>query len=82
MTKQRKIKLSSIQDAKKFVALANECDFDINVRFNHFIIDAKSILGVLSLDLAKALTVEFDGEDRMFEDFMDTMSVDNKVAVA
>lgn len=82
MTKQRKIKLSSIQDAKKFVALANECDFDINVRFNHFIIDAKSILGVLSLDLAKALIVEFDGEDRMFEDFMDTMSVDNKVAVA
>ena len=82
MTKQRKIKLSSILDAKKFVALANECDFDINVRFNHFIIDAKSILGVLSLDLAKALIVEFDGEDRMFEDFMDTMSVDNKVAVA
>ena len=82
MTKQRKIKLSTIQDAKKFVALANECDFDINVRFNHFIIDAKSILGVLSLDLAKAITVEFDGDDRMFEDFMDTMSVDNKVAVA
>lgn len=81
MTKQRKIKLSTIQDAKKFVALANECDFDINVRFNHFIIDAKSILGVLSLDLAKAITVEFDGDDRMFEDFMDTMSVD-KVAVA
>jgi len=80
MTKQRKIKLSTIQDAKRFVALANECDFDINVRFNHFIIDAKSILGVLSLDLAKALTVEFDGEDRMFEEFMDTMSVEAAVA--
>ncbi|MBQ6834050.1 MAG: HPr family phosphocarrier protein [Lachnospiraceae bacterium] len=82
MTKQKKIKLDTIQDAKKFVALANECDFDVNVRFNHFIIDAKSILGVLSLDLAKAFTVEYDGEERMFEDFMDTMSADRKVAVA
>ena len=59
MTKQRKIKLSSIQDAKKFVALANECDFDINVRFNHFIIDAKSILGVMGLDFNSTLTVKF-----------------------
>lgn len=80
MTKQRKIKLDTIHDAKKFVALANECDFDINVRFNHFIIDAKSILGVLSLDLAKVLTVEYDGEDFMFEGFMENKNAAHVVA--
>ena len=32
---------------------------------------AKSILGVLSLDLTKVLTVEFDGENKEFEDFLE-----------
>ena len=68
MMKQRKIKLSSAADAKEFVRRAVECDFDVDVFYNRVIIDAKSILGVLSLDLTKELTVEFDGENREFED--------------
>lgn len=71
MAKQRKIRISSLQEVKEFVELANECDFEINVHYNHIIIDAKSILGVLSMDLTKTLTVEYDGEDSMFEAYMD-----------
>ena len=70
MMKQRKIKLSSAADAKEFVRRAVECDFDVDVFYNRLIIDAKSILGVLSLDLTKELTVEFDGENREFEEFL------------
>ena len=71
MTKQRRIKISSIAEAKEFVARAAECDFDINVFYNRVIIDAKSVLGVLSLDFTKVLTVEFSGEDKKFEEFLD-----------
>ncbi len=34
-----------------------DVDFDIDIFYNRVIIDAKSILGVLSMDLSQALTV-------------------------
>lgn len=71
MMKQRKIKISSIAEAKDFVSRAGSCAFDINIFYNRVIIDAKSILGVLSLDLTKVLTVEYDGEDRELEKFLE-----------
>ena len=45
---QRKIRISTIAEAKDFVARASECDFDINIFYNRVIIDAKSILGAVS----------------------------------
>ena len=39
------------EDVKHFVDVASKCDFDIDIFYNHFIIDAKSILGILSMDL-------------------------------
>ena len=39
---------------------------DIDVFYNRIIIDAKSILGLLSLDLTKTLTVKCYGEDEDF----------------
>ncbi len=67
MKRQRKIKLTTIMDVKEFVTVAGECDFDVNIFYNHVVVDAKSVLGVLSLDLSKVLTVEYDGEDSVFE---------------
>ena len=78
--KQKKIMLPSIAAAKKFVQEAEKCDFDINVFYNRIIIDAKSLLGVLSLDLTRVLTVEYNGEDEAFEEFLGTM--EKYVAVA
>lgn len=68
--KQYKIMLPSVADAKEFVAAAAKCDFDIDVYYNRVTIDAKSILGVLSLDLTRVLTVAFNGENEDFEEFL------------
>lgn len=70
--KQRKIMLSTIDDAKAFVLAATKCDFDVDVYYNRVVIDAKSILGVLSLDLTRVLTVEFNGDNEEFEEFLST----------
>ena len=70
MMKQKIIRLSPVADAKQFVRRAVECDLDVVVFYNRVIIDAKSILGVLSLDLTKELTVEYDGENQEFEEFL------------
>ena len=61
--KEKKILLTSIEEAKRFVTEASRCDFDVDVFYNRFTIDAKSILGVLSLDLARVLTVQMNGEN-------------------
>ena len=44
------IKLQDIDGAKEFVRAAVNCDFDIDVYYNRIALDAKSILGILSLD--------------------------------
>ena len=66
------IMLRAIDDVKAFVILANQCDFDIDVYYNRTIIDAKSILGVLSLDLSRELTVEYSGSTPQLEAFLDS----------
>lgn len=62
-----KIKLSETAQAVDFVKSAGKCDFDIDVFYNRVIIDAKSIIGVLSLDFSKILTVRCAGRDEQFE---------------
>ena len=54
--------------------MASQCDFDIDVFYNRVIIDAKSMLGVLSLDLTKTLTVKYGGRDMKFEDVLSKYS--------
>lgn len=82
MKTQKKIKLTSIMDVKEFVTVAGDCDFDINIFYNRVVIDAKSILGVLSLDLSKALTVEYEGYDRALEEILDAKDAAKITAVA
>ena len=61
-----KIKLNATEEVQEFVNAATRCDFDVDVYYNRFLIDAKSILGVLSLDLTKVLTVDCHGESKEF----------------
>ena len=80
--KQKRIVLPTIEMAKEFVKEASKCDFDIDVFYNRVVIDAKSILGVLSLDLTRALTVQYSGENQEFEAYLETLSPDQAAVVA
>lgn len=68
---ERKIKLSGADAVKEFVNMAGQCDFDVDVFYNRFIIDAKSILGVFSMDLDKVLTVKYGGKNPEFENVLE-----------
>ena len=59
-----------VDEVKDFVAAATRCDFDIDISYNRFVVDAKSIVGVLGLDLNLILTVSYNGYDQEFEDYM------------
>ncbi len=67
------VKLSGIDEAKEFVKRASECNFDVDLCYNKVVIDAKSILGVMSLDLRKILTVKMNGRDETFENWLEEL---------
>ena len=67
---EKKIKLTEYEEVKEFVHAAEKCDFDIDVSYNRIIIDAKSMLGVLSLDLSRELTVKYGGKNNAFENVL------------
>ena len=56
------VSLSSIDAVKRFVGIANEYDFTINLVSDKYRIDAKSIMSVFSLDLSQPIVVEIEGE--------------------
>ena len=69
------IRLNGPDDVRDFVAKASKCNFDIDIFYNRFIIDAKSLLGVLSMDLTKVLSVSCRGYDVEFENTLKKYSV-------
>ena len=66
----KKIRLNATEDVKEFVKAASKCDFDVDISYNRILIDAKSILGILSMDLTRVLTVTCHGEDHEFDRFL------------
>ena len=63
--KETRIRLN-MDDVHDFVKAATKCDFDIDVYFNRIALDAKSLLGILSLDLRSKLRVCYSGENAGF----------------
>ncbi len=63
---KKEIRLSK-ETVGEFVNAANKCDFDIDICYNRVIVDAKSIMGVFSLDLSHKLTVSYQEKDDVFE---------------
>ena len=61
-----KIRLNATADVQEFVRAAEKCDFDIDIQYDSTIVDAKSILGILSLDHRNTLTVKYDGNKENF----------------
>jgi phosphocarrier protein HPr len=55
-----KIHLSNIDEVKKFVSFVSSFPFEVNLCTDKYKIDAKSIMGVFSLDLSEPITVEVD----------------------
>ena len=53
--------LDKITDIRDFVNLASKCRDDVTIGSGRFKVDAKSIMGLFSLDLSKPLKVEFYG---------------------
>lgn len=61
--KSVQILLKEAQNIKSFVSIINKYPFDIDLRSGRYVVDAKSILGIFSLDLSKPITMEIYCDD-------------------
>ena len=65
--KNAMIRLSSIQDVRNFVAIVTKYNIDIDLSSGRYVVDAKSIMGIFSLDLLNPITLSAHTNDEAEE---------------
>lgn len=55
--------LGTINDVKEFVNIVTQYDFDVDLISGRYAVDAKSIMGIFSLDLSKPIRLDIHSED-------------------
>lgn len=58
-----KISLNSIDKVKSFVNTISQYSFDFDLISGRYVIDAKSIMGIFSLDLSKPIDLAIHAEE-------------------
>lgn len=57
------IRLSTIEDVRNFVNEVTRCEFDVDLASGRYIVDAKSIMGIFSLDLLNPIRMTVHSDD-------------------
>ena len=57
------ILLNTINDVKVFVNMVSKYDLDVDLISGRYAVDAKSIMGIFSLDLSKPIKVEIHSDN-------------------
>ena len=61
--KSVQISLQMASQVKTFVSIVQKYAYEIDLRSDRYVVDAKSILGIFSLDLSKPISVEIHATD-------------------
>ena len=57
------IKIDTIEKVKDFVNKVNTLQGDLDLKSDRYTVDAKSIMGIFSLDLSKELTLVYSNSE-------------------
>lgn len=58
------IRLTMMTDhVKNFVSLVNRYPYDMDLRSGRYVVDAKSILGIFSIDLSRPIRMDIYSDD-------------------
>ena len=66
------ISLNSIDKVKSFVNAITQYEYDFDLISGRYVIDAKSIMGIFSLDLSKPIDLAIHAENNM-DEIMETL---------
>ena len=68
-----KISLNSIDKVKSFVNEITKYDYDFDLVSGRYVIDAKSIMGIYSLDLSKSIDLNIHADDSEIDKILETL---------
>lgn len=68
-----KVLLDSIEKVKDFVRTTSQFESDLDLISGKYVIDAKSILGLFSLNLSEPLTLKIEGPDSEVERILEAL---------
>ena len=68
------ISLNSIDKVKSFVNEITKFDNDFDLVSGRYVIDAKSIMGIFSLDLSKPIELNIHANEASIEDIMEVVN--------
>ena len=58
-----KVILGTMQNARKLVSIAESVPYDAELCSGRYVVDAKSILGIFSIDLSRPITMTIYSDD-------------------
>lgn len=67
------ISLNSIDKVKSFVNDISKFEYDFDLVSGRYVIDAKSIMGIFSLDLSKPITLNIHADNANIDSIMTTL---------
>ena len=69
------VKIVSMQDADRFNKICSKYDCDMDLQNDKYYVNAKSIMGIFSLDLSRVLVLnaDTDDEEKVKKDFADVI---------
>ena len=67
------ISLNSIEKVKSFVNDITKFDFDFDLVSGRYVSDAKSIMGIFSLDLSKPIDLNIHAPEEHLDEIMKTL---------
>ncbi len=67
------ISLNSIDKVKRFVSTINTFDNDFDLVSGRYVIDAKSIMGIFSLDLSRPIDLNIHAEEKELDGILEAL---------
>ena len=72
--KTANIRINTIEDVKNFVTTVTKCNYEVDIVSGRYAIDAKSIMGIFSLDLSKPIDLNIHADGAALDNVMQIIS--------
>ena len=77
---QLKVNLNSIEKVKEFVKKTEQLTYNADLASGRYVVDAKSLLGIFSLDLTKDVSLVLHADDGEAEEFVEWLKDNGYIA--
>ena len=67
------VKFTTIEQVQKFIDAIRKILYDVDACHGHYIVDAKSVLGILSLSLGREVTLILHTDDEQAHEMLETL---------